>query len=179
MASPTAAGTADGQGGPRAAPFHIVLVAPEIPPNTGNIARLCAATRSVLHLVDPLGFRINDATLKRAGLDYWEWVDVRRHADFAACCRALAGVRLWFFSARATRCYWDVVFAPGDALVFGCESRGLPEEITAAHREQLVTIPMGTEHVRSLNLSTAAGVALYEAIRQTGHPACRPAGRPV
>ena len=147
-------------------PFHLVLVNPEIPPNTGNIARLCAATGSVLHLIEPLGFKITDSELKRAGLDYWKSVDVRVHPDFDAYLAQEQPERLFLFSTAGGRSFLDAGFRPGDALVFGCETRGLPDALLARYPGQVLGIPVRPEHVRSLNLSTAAGVALYEALRQ-------------
>ena len=154
-----------------AVPLHVVLVEPEIPPNTGNIARLCAATASPLHLVGTLGFRIDEHAVRRAGVDYWHLVDVRQHLDFAHFLHAFgeespAG-RLHLFSAIAVRSYLDAAFAPGDALVFGRESVGLPEEMLGRYEERVVGIPtLGA--VRSLNLANAAGIALFEALRQIG-----------
>ncbi|OGV68913.1 MAG: tRNA (uridine(34)/cytosine(34)/5-carboxymethylaminomethyluridine(34)-2'-O)-methyltransferase TrmL [Lentisphaerae bacterium RIFOXYA12_FULL_48_11] len=147
-------------------PFHVVLVEPEIPPNTGNIARLCAATGSTLHLVGPLGFRLTDRELKRAGLDYWESVDLVRHDNFESFLSALKPERCFLFSARGKRSYLDVSFKPGDALVFGGESRGLPGDIMRDHSDKVLAIPMKNDAVRSLNLATAVGIVLYEALRQ-------------
>jgi tRNA (cytidine/uridine-2'-O-)-methyltransferase len=148
----------------------VVLVEPEIPPNTGNVARLCAATASPLHLVGPLGFRIDEHSVRRAGVDYWHLVDIRRHLDFAHFAHEHAkdgGGRLHLFSAIAERSYLDAAFAPGDALVFGRESVGLSEELLAQHPDRVVGIPtLGA--VRSLNLANAVGIALFEALRQTG-----------
>jgi len=153
---------------PLEAALHVVLVEPEIPPNTGNVARLCAVTSSPLHLVGPLGFRIDEHAVRRAGVDYWHLVDVRRHLDFAHFEHAYGGAgKLHLFSAVATRSYLDAAFAPGDALVFGKESVGLSEELLAAHPDRVVGIPtLGA--VRSLNLANAVGIALFEALRQTG-----------
>ena len=153
------------------APFQIVLVEPEIPPNTGNIARLCAATRSQLHLVEPLGFRIDEHAVRRAGLDYWPLVQLATHPDFATARRqieaAQPAARFFLFTGKATRSYLDVRFRPGDALVFGKESRGLSDALLAEHASELVGIPtLGP--VRSLNLANAAAIALYEALRQVG-----------
>jgi tRNA (cytidine/uridine-2'-O-)-methyltransferase len=156
---------------PLAVPLHVVLVEPEIPPNTGNIARLCAATASPLHLVGTLGFRIDEHAVRRAGVDYWHLVDIRQHVDFAhfehAWRKEVPAGRFHLFSAFGTRSYVDAAFAPGDALVFGRESIGLPKDMLAAHPDRVVGIPtLGA--VRSLNLANAAGIALYEALRQTG-----------
>jgi tRNA (cytidine/uridine-2'-O-)-methyltransferase len=151
--------------------LHIVLVEPEIPPNTGNVARLAAATASPMHLVGNLGFRIDDHSVRRAGVDYWHLVDVRQHVDFEhflhAFSRESPGGKLHLFSAIATTSYLDAAFAPGDALVFGKESVGLSEEVLARFPDRTVGIPtLGA--VRSLNLANAVGIALYEALRQTG-----------
>jgi tRNA (cytidine/uridine-2'-O-)-methyltransferase len=145
--------------------FNVVLVEPEIPPNTGNIGRLCLATGSTLHLVKPLGFSIDDRTLKRAGLDYWKEVDVRLwdSLDELRCSRE-ANTRFFFLTTKSHRAYYDITFCSGDFLVFGRETKGLPESLLAAHPEELLTIPMrGT---RSLNLATAVGIVLFEAMRQ-------------
>ena len=149
-------------------PFHIVLIEPEIPPNTGNIARLCAATGTVLHLVGKLGFSIDDRQLKRAGLDYWEAVDVRLWDDLAALQAAFPAGRFWYTSKKAAKSHIQADYRPGDFLVFGKETVGLPEELLAANRERTLRIPIFSPTVRSLNLSTAAGIVLYEALRQCG-----------
>ena len=156
---------------PLSRPLHVVLVQPEIPPNTGNVARLCAATSSPLHLVGALGFRIDEHSVRRAGVDYWHLVDVRRHLDFEhflhAFGRESAGGSLHFFSAVTARSYLEVSYAPGDALVFGKESVGLPQELLDRFPDRVVGIPtLGA--VRSLNLANAVGIALYESLRQLG-----------
>ena len=156
---------------PPAVPFHVVLVEPEIPPNTGNVARLTAATAGPLHLVGPLGFRIDEQSVRRAGVDYWDLVDVRRHLDFAHFLHAFEAEspegKLHLFSARGRKSYLDAGFGPGDALVFGRESVGLPPALLARHEDRVVAIPtLGA--VRSLNLANAVGIALFEALRQTG-----------
>lgn len=148
------------------APLNVVLVNPEIPPNTGNIARLCAATGSRLHLVEPLGFTITDARLRRAGLDYWDAVHVQVHSSWPACLDALQSSRLFLFSTGSSRPYTQVEYRPGDTLVFGCETKGLPAELLAAHASSVLGIPILTDHVRSLNLSSAVAVVVYEALRQ-------------
>ena len=150
--------------------LHVVLFEPEIAPNTGNVGRLCALTRSRLHLIHPLGFEITDKHLKRAGMDYWKSLDVHEHADWAAFrASALGPKRLWLFTTKTTQSFWGVQYADDDGLVFGNEGSGAPEwlhaEIGAARR---VTIPHANPALRSLNLSTAAGIACYEALRQTG-----------
>jgi tRNA (cytidine/uridine-2'-O-)-methyltransferase len=146
---------------------HIVLFQPEIAPNTGNIGRMCAITRSRLHLIHPLGYVINDRNLRRAGMDYWKSLDVHEHTDWPAFrASPAAPSRLWLLTTRAERGIWDVEFADGDGLVFGNESSGAPgwlHDELAAHR---VRIPQVDPALRSLNLSTAAGIACYEALRQ-------------
>lgn len=148
--------------------FNVVLIEPEIPPNTGNIGRLCLATASTLHLVKPLGFSIDDRTLKRAGLDYWKEVDVRLWDSLAQLQEAQEpGARFFFLTTKSRRAYYDVAFQAGDFFVFGRETKGLPEPLLAAHCDKLLTIPMrGT---RSLNLATAVGIVLFEAMRQLRH----------
>ncbi len=150
------------------APFNIVLVEPEIPPNTGNIARLCAATGSILHLVGKLGFSMDDRYLKRAGLDYWEFVTLRQWPDLAALQAAVPEARFFYLSTKAGRSYLEAGFRAGDFIVFGKETKGLPEEIIAANPDSAIIIPMPANAVRSLNLSTSAGIVLYEALRQSG-----------
>jgi tRNA (cytidine/uridine-2'-O-)-methyltransferase len=146
--------------------LHIALLEPKIPPNTGNIARLCAATESSLHLVEPLGFSIDDTELKRAGLDYWEQVDLWVHPHWRAFRDAMSRERCLYFSANASRPYWSAPYQPNSCLVFGSETTGMPARILEKYPERCYTIPM-TGQVRSLNLATAAGIVLYEAIRQT------------
>jgi tRNA (cytidine/uridine-2'-O-)-methyltransferase len=148
--------------------MHVVLVAPEIPHNTGAIGRLCVATDTTLHLIDPLGFVIDDRHLKRAGLDYWPHARVVRHASWAAFTAARGAGRILCFSARASRSYTTVQFRADDHLVFGGESRGLPPAIRAAHGDATFRIPIASEHVRSLNLANAVSVVVYEALRQLG-----------
>ena len=147
-------------------PLHVVLVHPEIPPNTGNVARLCAATGTRLHLVEPLGFQITDAQLRRAGLDYWDAVQVQVHPSWPACLDALQAARLFFYSTGSSRPYTKIEYRAGDALVFGCETKGLPDDLLAAHADSVCGIPILTQHVRSLNLSSAVAVVVYEALRQ-------------
>ena len=148
-------------------PFHIVLVEPEIPPNTGNIARLCGATRTVLHLVGKLGFSTDDSALKRAGLDYWQEVEIRYWRDLDELKQAFPDGRFIYTSKKAAMSYVEMSFREGDFLVFGKETLGLPEELLAANPDSSVRIPI-IGRVRSINLSTAAGIVLYEALRQTG-----------
>jgi tRNA (cytidine/uridine-2'-O-)-methyltransferase len=147
--------------------LHVVLVAPEIPPNTGSIARLCAATCIRLHLIRPLGFSLDDRYLKRAGLDYWPYVDVRIHDSWRQF-RRQHHAPLHFFSARAQRSYLTVPYACGDALVFGSETKGLPSSLLSAHRKDTYVIPITSPNVRSLNLSNAVSIVVYEALRQLG-----------
>lgn len=151
-------------------PLHIALVEPQIPPNTGNVARLCAATGCQLHLVEPLGFRIDDRELKRAGLDYWEHLGVALHASLDAFLAATAHLQRWFFSTRATRVYADAPFSRGDVLVFGKETSGLPQALIDDHREHALRIPQRPNSVRSINLSTAAGIAAYAALAKLDFP---------
>jgi tRNA (cytidine/uridine-2'-O-)-methyltransferase len=150
--------------------FNVVLVEPEIPPNTGNIGRLCLATGATLHLVKPLGFSIDDRTLKRAGLDYWKEVEVKLWDSFDQLhSERGSSARFFFLTTKSDRAYYDVKFRAGDFLVFGRETKGLPESLLARHAEELLTIPMrGT---RSLNLATAVGIVLFEAMRQQEQPA--------
>jgi len=148
-------------------PFHIVLVEPEIPPNTGNIARLCGATATVLHLVGKLGFSTDDRYLKRAGLDYWSEVEIHYWPDLAALQQAYPQGRFLYTSKKASKSYLDMAFQPGDFIVFGKETKGLPDELIGANPEAALRIPI-IGKVRSLNLSTSAGIVLYEALRQTG-----------
>jgi tRNA (cytidine/uridine-2'-O-)-methyltransferase len=148
--------------------LHVVLVAPEIPPNTGSIARLCAATQIRLHLIHPLGFSLDNRYLKRAGLDYWPYVDVHVYDDWPHFRAQHRGARMHFFSARATRSYLAAHYASGDHLVFGSETKGLPPALLAAHRDDTYVIPIFSPHVRSLNLSNAASIVVYEALRHLG-----------
>lgn len=153
-------------------PFHIVLLEPEIPPNTGNVARICAATCSPLHLVGPLGFRIDEQSVRRAGLDYWHLVDLRRHLDwphFLHAFRKERGpeARIWLFTARTGRSWFHAAPSPGDALVFGKESVGLPDELCDQHPDDTVAIPT-SGGVRSHNMANAVGIALYEGLRKVG-----------
>jgi tRNA (cytidine/uridine-2'-O-)-methyltransferase len=145
--------------------LHIVLVEPEIPQNTGNIARTCLATGAVLHLIEPLGFRLDEASLRRAGMDYWEQCDVRRWPSFDALRKEAGSARFFYFTTKTSRPYWDEDFRDGDYLVFGRETRGLPESLLSAEKEHLLTIPM-VPGARSLNLATSVGIVLYEACRQ-------------
>ncbi len=157
--------------GDTGAVLHIVLHCPEIPQNTGNIGRMCALTCSRLHLIHPLGFRITDRNLRRAGMDYWHALDVHEHANWEAFrASPVAPQRLWLFTTKTERSFWSASFADGDGLVFGNEGSGAPDWLHAAiGDERRVTIPHANATLRSLNLSTAAGIAAYEALRQIGN----------
>ena len=148
--------------------MHVVLFEPEIPPNTGSIARLCAAALTPLHLIEPLGFKIDDKHLKRAGLDYWEFVDLRVHKSWDEFISHNGLKRLLYFSKRAAQSYTRALFQPEDYLVFGPETRGLPAEMLAADETCCYRIPMMGSGVRSLNLSNAVSIVLYEGLRQLG-----------
>ena len=149
--------------------IHIALLEPEIPPNTGNIARLCAASGAPLHLIGRLGFRLDNRALRRAGLDYWDSLELYRHSTFPEFERAWVGGRLFCFTAHAALSYTRVAYQAGDCLLFGGESRGLPAGLLERYAERTLTIPMPACRVRSLNLATAVGIALYEALRQIHH----------
>lgn len=146
--------------------FNIILFEPEIPPNTGNIIRLCANTGCALHLIEPLGFRLEDKQLRRAGLDYREFAEVKVHANLDACLAQLGETRLFAFSTKASHSYADVQYKAGDSFIFGPETRGLPQDVRdSIPQEQLVRLPM-LEGSRSLNLSNSVAIAVYEAWRQ-------------
>ena len=148
--------------------FHVLLYEPEIPPNTGNIMRLCANTGAQLHLIEPLGFSLDEKHLRRAGLDYREWIDVKRYPNFETALTALDHPRLHAFTTRAQRLYSNVEYRPGDALLFGPETRGLPQALLAQlPHEALLRLPLQPQN-RSLNLSNAVAVVVYEAWRQLG-----------
>jgi tRNA (cytidine/uridine-2'-O-)-methyltransferase len=150
------------------APFHVVLVNPEIPQNTGNIARMCAATGSVLHLVGSLGFDTDEKAVRRAGLDYWHLVRVHQHADFDACMRAIGCTAPLLFATSAARSYLDAPYAPGGVLVFGRESVGLPDELLERFEAGQHGIPMLRGSVRSLNLANAVAIVLFRALEAVG-----------
>lgn len=150
--------------------LHIALIEPEIPPNTGNVARLCAATFTDLHIVGVTGFRMDDRTLKRAGLDYWENVRLHRHIDIERLYQALPDSRFLYIETNSEKIYSDFEFQDGDCLVFGRETRGLPKELLEANRERCLSIPMPNENVRSLNLANSVAIVLFEALRQLGFP---------
>jgi tRNA (cytidine/uridine-2'-O-)-methyltransferase len=151
--------------------MHLVLVEPEIPPNTGNVARLCAATRTTLHLIEPFGFKLDDAQLKRAGMDYWQHVQWHRWAGWSAFVGKLPETaRLWFIESGGPRLYTAAQFAADDYLVFGRETAGLPKSLLEQNRDHWLRIPMFQEYSRSLNLSNCAALVLFEALRQQGFP---------
>lgn len=151
--------------------LHIVLVEPEIPPNTGNIARSCAATGSVLHLVKPLGFSIDDRSLKRAGLDYWRFVKLEVHESLEDFMREYEGRRMYLATTKGERVYADVRFNDEDMILFGRETAGLPKDFISEHRESSLRIPMSEDtRLRSLNLANSVNIILFEALRQMGFP---------
>lgn len=147
-------------------PFNIVLVEPEIPPNTGSIARLCGATNSTLHLVHPLGFSTEDKHLKRAGLDYWEYVDIVHWSCLEDMLVSCDETSLKFYTTKTARPYTEARYRPGDFLIFGKETKGLPDEIRTLYEELCYTLPMENKNIRSLNLAMTVGIVLYEALRQ-------------
>lgn len=156
--------------------FNIVLVEPEIPQNTGNISRTCAATNSTLHLIRPFGFEISDRTVKRAGLDYWQYLDVRYYDSFQELFdKYYNGNNFYFMSTKGSKVYSDVKFKDGDFLIFGKESHGLPEPLLKEHYDETLRIPMW-QNLRSLNLSNSVALTLYEALRQTGFKDLNPEG---
>ena len=151
--------------------MHIVLLEPEIPPNTGNVARLCAATHTRLHLVEPLGFQLDHAELKRAGMDYWQQVEWHRWPDWQTFQRQLPeGTRLWFIESKGPRLYTQAKFSANDYLVFGRETAGLPKKLLKENADHWLRIPMFNPSARSLNLSNCVALVLFEALRQQGFP---------
>jgi tRNA (cytidine/uridine-2'-O-)-methyltransferase len=149
--------------------MNVVLLEPEIPPNTGNVARLCAATQSILHLIEPFGFKLDDAQLKRAGMDYWQQVEWHCWKNWAAFVEQLpANARLWFVESNGPKLYSEAKFLPDDYLVFGRETAGLPKMLLERHRENWLRIPMFNAESRSLNLSNCVALVLFEALRQQG-----------
>jgi tRNA (cytidine/uridine-2'-O-)-methyltransferase len=152
--------------------FHVALVEPEIPPNTGNIARLCAATFTHLHIVGVPAFRMDDRTLKRAGLDYWDEVVLHRHENLDGLYSVLPDSRFLYFTTKSKVSYTTWKFRDNDCLIFGPETRGLPTDILASDPNRCLTIPMANENVRSLNLANSVAIVLFEAIRQIGPPRC-------
>jgi tRNA (cytidine/uridine-2'-O-)-methyltransferase len=148
--------------------FHVILFQPEIPPNTGNVIRLCANSGCQLHLIEPLGFELDDKRLRRAGLDYHEYAPLQRHADLASCLASLGQPRVFAFTTKGSQPFHDIRFEPGDAFLFGPESRGLPPEVLDSFaREHRLRLPM-RPNSRSLNLSNTVAIAVYEAWRQQG-----------
>jgi tRNA (cytidine/uridine-2'-O-)-methyltransferase len=148
--------------------IRVALVEPEIPPNTGNIARLCAAVNVPLHIVGVTGFRMDDRAVRRAGLDYWPEVTLQRHTSLDNLHESLPEARFLYLTTKAEKSYADWEFSPDDCLVFGRETRGLPEQILRSNWDRCLTIPMPNPRIRSLNLATSVGIVLYEALRQTG-----------
>lgn len=147
--------------------MHIILHQPEIPGNTGNIGRTCVATGTSLHLIEPLGFRLDEKSIRRAGMDYWEKLDVSRYMNFAEFQEKHPGARIWMATTKARRTYTEVHYSPDDYIMFGKESAGIPEEILVEQEENCIRIPM-LPAIRSLNLSNSAAIVLYEALRQQG-----------
>ncbi|SCX04754.1 tRNA (cytidine/uridine-2'-O-)-methyltransferase [Lachnospiraceae bacterium YSD2013] len=147
--------------------MHIVLHEPEIPANTGNIGRTCVATDTSLHLIEPLGFRLDEKSIKRAGMDYWEHLDVSTYINYEDFCKKNPDAKIWYATTKAKHSYTDVEFGPDDYIMFGKESAGIPEEILVEHEEQCIRIPM-LPKIRSLNLSNSVAIVLYEALRQQG-----------
>ena len=145
--------------------MHIVLHEPEIPANTGNIGRTCVATGTALHLIEPLGFRIDEKAIKRAGMDYWEHLDVSTYINYEDFCKKNPNAKVWFATTKAKHCYTDVKLGPDDYIMFGKESAGIPEEILVDHEDACIRIPMEPK-IRSLNLSNSVAIVLYEALRQ-------------
>lgn len=145
--------------------MHIVLYQPEIAGNTGNIGRTCVATDTVLHLIEPLGFRLNEKEIKRAGMDYWEHLDVRRYINFEEFLEKNPNAKIYMATTKARHCYTDVEYGPDDYIMFGKESAGIPEEILVDYEDTCIRIPM-LDKIRSLNLSNSVSIVLYEALRQ-------------
>ena len=145
--------------------MHIILHQPEIPANTGNIGRTCVATGTSLHLIEPLGFHLDEKSIRRAGMDYWNLLDVHRYVNFEEFKNSHPGAKIWMATTKAKRCYTEVSFGPEDFIMFGKESAGIPEEILVENEESCIRIPMLPE-IRSLNLSNSVAIVLYEALRQ-------------
>ena len=152
--------------------MHIILHQPEIPANTGNIGRTCVATGTSLHLIEPLGFRLNEKEIKRAGMDYWQHLDVTRYMNFQEFWEMHPGAKIWMATTKAHQTYTDVKFGPDDYIMFGKESAGIPEEILVEHEETCIRIPMLPE-IHSLNLSNSVAIVLYEALRHRDSRACK------
>lgn len=155
--------------------MNIVLHQPEIPANTGNIGRTCVATGSTLHLIEPLGFHLDEKSIKRAGMDYWDKLDVRRYVNYADFLEKNPGAKIWMATTKAKHCYSDVSFGPDDYIMFGKESAGIPEEILVENEENCIRIPM-LDEIRSLNLSNSVAIVLYEALRQQDFDSMKLAG---
>lgn len=155
--------------------MHIVLHQPEIPANTGNIGRTCVATGTGLHLIEPLGFRLDEKSIKRSGMDYWERLDVKRYMNYAEFQEKNPGAKIWFATTKAKQVYTDASFGPDDYIMFGKESGGIPEEILVENEKTCIRIPM-MDQIRSLNLSNAVAVVLYEALRQNHFDGMQTAG---
>lgn len=155
--------------------MHIVLHQPEIPANTGNIGRTCVATGTSLHLIEPLGFHLDERSVKRAGMDYWEQLDVTRYINYQEFLEKHPGAKIWMATTKARKLYTEVVFGMNDFIMFGKESGGIPEEILVDNEENCIRIPM-LDQIRSLNLSNSAAIVLYEALRQNGFEKLRKEG---
>lgn len=146
--------------------INVVLYSPQIPQNTGNIARLCAVTSTVLHLIDPLGFSMIDPKLKRAGLDYWDFLEIKRHKSMSSFLESVDREKIFFLSSKVKKTYWETSFMDDCYIIFGNETSGLPEEIMVAYEDRMITIPQFNPNVRCLNLSNSASIVLYEVLRQ-------------
>ncbi len=155
--------------------MNIVLHQPEIPANTGNIGRTCVATGSTLHLIEPLGFRLDEKSIKRAGMDYWDKLDVRRYINYEDFLEKNPGAKIWMATTKAKHCYTDVTFGPDDYIMFGKESAGIPEEILVDNEDTCIRIPM-LDEIRSLNLSNSVAIALYESLRQQNFESMKVSG---
>ena len=155
--------------------MHIILHQPEIPGNTGNIGRTCVATGTSLHLIEPLGFRLDEKSIRRAGMDYWEHLDVTRYINYAEFREKHPDAKVWMATTKAKQAYTEVAYGPDDFIMFGKESAGIPEEILVEHEEECIRIPM-LSAIRSLNLSNAVSIVLYEALRQNGFAGMRQEG---
>ncbi len=155
--------------------MHIILHQPEIPANTGNIGRTCVATGTSLHLIEPLGFHLDEKSVKRAGMDYWSQLDVNRYVNFEEFLGKHPGSKIWMATTKAKHSYTEVSFGPDDFIMFGKESAGIPEEILVDHEEDCIRIPM-LPTIRSLNLSNSVAIVLYEALRQNGFSHMEKAG---
>ncbi len=155
--------------------MHIILHQPEIPANTGNIGRTCVATGTALHLIEPLGFRLDEKSIKRAGMDYWEHLEVTRYINFQEFQQKHPGVKIWYATTKAKRLYTEAVFGQDDYIMFGKESAGIPEELLVENEETCIRIPMMDE-IRSLNLSNSVAIVLYEALRQNGFSGMKTVG---